>query len=444
VVTSGLSLAALWRAFAITEGHRIERAHETVNAELDYLAGRAPQGGPIPSPPSITWVGLRGGWIRGPQSVRALRDLPAAWRPELRRAAVACTAQRQPFISDTTLEEDTLVLAAKPTAAGFCAWSAFLIRPAPFLQLWRWITIALCVATGLLVASALWGAFAFQRDRKALQATLVALGKDLNAPVPTPRITGLSTIASGIQRMALDLRASREATEALQRELSQKERLAALGRVVAGVAHEVRNPLASIKLRLDLTATTGDLPEPARRAIDAASAEIARVDNLVNDLLLLAGKKMGPRHPVEMGALLRARSDALAPWAASRNVILHAEGEAIAEADPASVVRAVDNVLRNAIEASPAGAVVQARVALSNGSVEVSVEDRGPGVEPARVGELFEPFFTTKSDGTGLGLAISRAIARAHGGDLTYARAHDVTRFSLWLPRRGAVLGSAA
>jgi signal transduction histidine kinase len=68
-------------------------------------------------------------------------------------------------------------------------------------------------------------------------------------------------------------------------------------------------------------------------------------------------------------------------------------------------------------------------------AVEVRVEDHGPGVELTRQTELFEPFFTTKPDGSGLGLAISRAIARAHGGDLTYARAGDVTRFSLSLPR---------
>ena len=73
--------------------------------------------------------------------------------------------------------------------------------------------------------------------------------------------------------------------------------------------------------------------------------------------------------------------------------------------------------------------------ATSSDAVLVQIEDHGDGVEPARTAELFEPFFTTKAEGTGLGLAISRAIARAHGGDVTYARAGAVTRFSLSLPR---------
>ena len=85
------------------------------------------------------------------------------------------------------------------------------------------------------------------------------------------------------------------------------------------------------------------------------------------------------------------------------------------------------------------GARVRQRAAQrGRGLTARRVEDRGRGVEPARESELFEPFFTTKPEGTGLGLAISRAIARAHGGELTYARAGAVTRFSLSLPSRGA------
>ena len=74
---------------------------------------------------------------------------------------------------------------------------------------------------------------------------------------------------------------------------------------------------------------------------------------------------------------------------------------------------------------------MEVRVSAGQGGVKLRVEDRGAGVAPDRVPELFEPFFTTKSDGTGLGLAISRAIARQHGGELTYSRARDVTCFEL-------------
>src|SRR5262249_54327134 len=98
-----------------------------------------------------------------------------------------------------------------------------------------------------------------------------------------------------------------------------------------------------------------------------------------------------------------------------------------------SISRAVDNFLRNAVEASPKGGQVRTLVERRGGRVAVRVEDEGSGVDVSRAAELFEPFFTTKPEGTGLGLAISRAIARAHGGDATYAREKNVTRFELTL-----------
>jgi len=136
----------------------------------------------------------------------------------------------------------------------------------------------------------------------------------------------------------------------------------------------------------------------------------------------------------------------MTPWAAEKGVTLRAAGEGRVNADPDALGRAIDNLLRNAVEASKPGAVVVATVeegpcGLAQGagpqgasSLRIAVEDRGAGVAPTRAVELFEPFFTTKADGTGLGLAISRGIARAHGGDLTYARGAEVTRFELTLP----------
>ena len=104
------------------------------------------------------------------------------------------------------------------------------------------------------------------------------------------------------------------------------------------------------------------------------------------------------------------------------------------EVDPDAIARAMDNLLRNGVEASPQGAKVAIAVTGGDGAATVSVTDLGPGVAPAHSLELFEPFFTTKPDGTGLGLALSRAIARAHGGELQYHRDGNVTRLDLTIP----------
>jgi signal transduction histidine kinase len=443
-ITSALSLVALMRAVSMTEALRTERARDAIISELERLARLPPSPEALAATPATSFIGLRGGWLRGPGDVAGVTALPATWRAPLERATAGAAGRHERVLSETAFGPAKLVLAVEPAGAAGLAWTGYLIPPSAYLRPWRWITYGLAIATALLVATALWGAFSFRRSAAALHATLVALGKDLTTPVPRPRLADLTGIADGIRGMAAELLASREATERLLRELAQKERLAALGRVAAGVAHEVRNPLASIKLRLDLTAATHQLPPAAQGAVEAASQEIARLDRLVGDLLLVAGKKMGPRSSVDLGALVRARAEALGPWAAVQRVELRVVGEGTAVADAESIARAIDNVLRNAVDASPAGGTVTARVAEASESVEVHVDDAGRGVEPARVSELFEPFFTTKSEGTGLGLAISRAIARAHGGDLTYARLDEITRFALSLPRGEAARASGA
>jgi signal transduction histidine kinase len=452
VLTSALSLVALVRAVAsMSQTLRVDRAREAISEELDRLARLEPGAPALAGPPRTTYVGMRAGWLPRPEDAQKETALPAEWRAVLEQTAGTAAGERGYVITETVLGQATLLLAVRPARSGALAWIGYLVQPSAYFQPWRWISVALAAATALLVAIAVWVTLSLRRSTTSLHATLMALGKDLTTPVPRPRIAELTGIADGIRGLAAELLASREATERLSRELAQQERLAALGRVAAGIAHEVRNPLASIKLRLDLTATAHALPEPARRAVEAASHEIARLDRLVSDLLLVAGKKMGPRRSIDLGALLRARTEEIGPWAATQRVTVRVTseggGEGKVEVDAESLARAIDNLLRNAVEASPEGGHVEAGVTVTAEAVELRVEDRGRGIEPARARELFEPFFTTKAEGTGLGLAISRAIARAHGGDVVYLRtegapggetaggAEGVTRFSLMLPR---------
>ena len=433
-MTSVVSVIAIVRALSMTEAQRLERASDAVTGEVERLAKLAPSEGALATP-TTTYVGIRGGWLDGPEAAARLEGLPAPWRAPLADLLAEGRARGALVLARVPVGASTLVLGVAPGRGGRLAWSGFMLAPSSYLRPWRWIVPVLALATGLLVATSLWLAFSWRRSTAALNASLVALGKDLSSPVPPPRVAELTAIADGIRRMAADLQASREGTERLLRELAQKERLAALGRVAAGVAHEVRNPLASIKLRLDLAAASHALPPAEQESVAAASQEIARLDRLVSDLLLVAGKKMGPVSAVSLGALVRARVAALEPWASSLGIAVHSAGEGTASVDAESVARAIDNLVRNAVEASPGGAAVEIAVMESAAGVEVRVSDRGGGVPEARVSELFEPFFTTKADGTGLGLAISRSIARANGGDLVYARAAELTCFSLSLPR---------
>jgi signal transduction histidine kinase len=369
--------------------------------------------------------------------------MPEAWVESVRDLVRTSIDEGLRLEREVPIGNATLVLAARPAGfgagarspnlAGGAAWTGYLVRPLPSLQTWRWIVVLLSSATLLLFAAAVHALVTLKRGTAELHGSLTALAKDLDAPVPRPAVRELAAVADGIRELAQSLARAKQEEERLGNELEQQQRLAALGRVAAGVAHEVRNPLASIKLRLDLAAAGAILPPIVEGAIGHASSEIARLDRLVADLLVVSGRAVGSKTPASIGALVRARADALAPWAKERDVTFYVEGDARATIDADSLSRAVDNFLRNAVEASPKGGRVRAAVERRGAHVAVRVEDEGAGVSVARATELFEPFFTTKPDGTGLGLAISRAIARAHGGDATYAREGKVTRFELTL-----------
>ena len=137
------------------------------------------------------------------------------------------------------------------------------VRQPAFALAWRIIVIVLTVATSLLVATALQAVVSVQRGAASLNAALAALATDLSAPVPRPRLRELGEVGDGIAALAEALARAQVDKEHLGAELARKERLAALGRVAAGVAHEVRNPLASIKLRVEVR-DSGAGVDPAR------------------------------------------------------------------------------------------------------------------------------------------------------------------------------------
>jgi signal transduction histidine kinase len=167
--------------------------------------------------------------------------------------------------------------------------------------------------------------------------------------------------------------------------------------------------------------------------LEDIASEISRLDRLVSDLLVVSGRRSGPHTDVDLGELVNKRIALLAPWAKERGVIVAQEGSARASIDADALARAIDNLLRNAIEASKQGDRVDALVSTDSDLAKIQVVDRGEGVMQERATELFEPFFTTKPEGTGLGLALARAVATAHGGTLSYAREDDATKFTIAL-----------
>jgi signal transduction histidine kinase len=285
-------------------------------------------------------------------------------------------------------------------------------------------------ASLLLVLVTVDSLLTLRRGARDLESALLLLQDDLRAPVPRPRARELARIGDGLGRMAAHLATARENEASLTRRLEHEERLAALGRLVAGVAHEVRNPLTGIKLKLD-----GLARRPADGAthadIETCLAEVGRLDRLVSSLLSVARTAPEERRTLDLAATCDERAGQLAALASERRVTLQRQGSAAIDGSREVVVRVLDNVLRNAIEASPEDGRVAVVVGADPERPEVVVLDEGGGVPEARLGELFEPFFTQKPDGVGLGLFASRALMRAQGWDLLYERRGASTAFVL-------------
>ena len=287
--------------------------------------------------------------------------------------------------------------------------------------------------TAVLLGLTAHGAWVLRTSTASLHASLEALRKDLRAAVPEPRAFELAHVAAHLRTLASTLADAQERERALSRDVEEQKRLAGLGRLAAGVAHEVRNPLAGIKLRLDSMAQRS-LDARSRVDVEKSLREVARLDRLVRTLLLASQKRTPERAPFEAAAMIDERIALAVPLAVAGEVRVTREGNATILGEREELCRVLDNLVRNAIEASPAGACVLVRVRAEPAQALIEVIDRGAGVPTDRLSELFEPFFTTKGSGTGLGLVLARASVEAQGGSLQYERRDDRTHFSVSLP----------
>lgn len=355
------------------------------------------------------------------------------------RAAVERACASRAEHTRVPLPRDLLLVSTRPLEH-HVAWTILRLPPIRSAGegLGWGVTVAfLGLASLLLVLLAADALLALRRGAADLEAGLLRFQDDLRAQVPQPRTRELARIADGLRAMAAHLAEAQDRERALAHKLGHEQRLAGLGRVVAGVAHEVRNPLTGLKLKLDAMARRR-LDERTGADVATCLEEIARLDKLVSTLLLVARKAPSARTRVDLGRLVDARLQSVTALAAPRGVECLRRGEAELFGNEEDLARVLDNLLRNAIEASPDGATVEVRIEAAAGRVRVTVGDAGPGIPEARLGELFEPFFTLKPTGTGLGLFLSRAIAEAHGGGLDYERAGASTLFHLHLEQGDA------
>jgi len=237
-------------------------------------------------------------------------------------------------------------------------------------------------------------------------------------------------------------RLNRELVEK-QRQLVQAEKLATVGKMAAKVAHEIRNPLGSISLNLELLgdeliSATPEARQEGQHLIGAIQGQVEALNAVVEEYLRFARLPVPKPEPVSVRDLLREMLAFLREETAGRGIAVNLEVQKdipAVQADPRQLRQALLNLVRNACEVMPTGGTLTVTARIKADGIEIGVADTGSGIAPEDHPRIFEPFFTTKADGTGLGLAIVRQIALAHGGDLAFESAQGAgTTFTLRLP----------
>jgi signal transduction histidine kinase len=237
---------------------------------------------------------------------------------------------------------------------------------------------------------------------------------------------------------ALNLAGSRLAdtsdrAEQLARQVASGERLTAIGRVAAGVAHEIRNPIAAMRLKAE-NALLADAPRQ-KEALSMILGQIERLDRLLTRLLSLTERDPPRRQETSIRALVESCVRDHVELALAKGVTLDVQVAAqTANLDAEQIRRALDNLLLNAIEAAPRHSAILVSAQLNGSTLILAVHDEGAGPPSEIRGHLFEPFVTGRPEGTGLGLSLVREIANAHGGTARVVHEANGTSFEILIP----------
>jgi signal transduction histidine kinase len=228
--------------------------------------------------------------------------------------------------------------------------------------------------------------------------------------------------------------------------LRRRDRLAAMGELASTVAHEVRNPLNAIamsaqRLRREFFQGSPTPPGTDRdelsQLLGVVEAETGRIDHIVQQFLEFARPpKLTPRRSA-LGPEVSSVVDLARSLAESRGVSLDVDATGAGEAfvDPGQLRQALDNLIRNAIDATPAGGTVRVTARSGARGHFIDVVDTGKGIAPEDLPRIFDLYFTTKPDGTGVGLAVTQQIVSAHSGTIEVdSKPGEGTRMTIWLP----------
>lgn len=307
---------------------------------------------------------------------------------------------------------------------------------------WRGATLAAALAAVFQVTDIArkWDAHPYLANDQMLEFPIFAIAG---------LVSGLLSEQERTQRRELEMTKKRlevvldELSRSLE-EVKRSERLSAAGQLAAGLAHEIRNPLASLTGIAGLMKRGPVSPEQMQECIEIIGIETTRLNRLLSEFLQFARPRAPRIQPMDLWSVIEAAVTLARHTNASQNVALRFEpaGEPPEiEGDPELIKQVLLNLLLNAIEASPEAGQVRITAKVEGRQAVILIHDEGPGITPEAVSRVFDPFYTTKTSGTGLGLAVAKSIVQQHGGELTAQTAQRGGAFRLQLPlQQGAAV----
>lgn len=343
------------------------------------------------------------------------RHTPSEVQPHLpkQEAETLMTATTRPEVQHLPSGREALVLSLD------AEHDMIFIRepPAVLLTLWHPATVLALLAFWLFSAVLAW-----------------VIGRQVVGPVSglTRRLRGFFTEPhrplpetqrrDEIGGLARTLSQARDELLEERRRREQSERLALLGRVATGLAHEIKNPLASIQLHAQLV-ETADLAPDSQTSLRHLLAEVRVIESLVNQWLYLARPAAPRKQTMDPQALLQETVEMLAPQAEHADVTMllpstSPEPLPAVHGDRQRLQQVFRNILLNAIQAMPAGGQIRITLVLINDHIQISFQDEGPGFTAEALGHGAELFFSEKEGGMGVGLNVVQEIISAHHGKM--------------------------
>ena len=224
----------------------------------------------------------------------------------------------------------------------------------------------------------------------------------------------------------------------LEEKLQSSERMALLGQLAGGLAHELRNPLSAISGAIEILSTEAQQSDISYRLSRVATREIERLNLIVEDFLLLTSPvKVTNSKLVDLGQIVKDTINSFKSTVKREDIEIkiYVENGVLIEADSYRLKQVFWNLLDNSMDSMPSGGTIEIKCSVEKGKVNLSFSDEGEGIKEEDFSRVFDPFFTTKEIGTGLGLAIVQKVVEGYNGNISiYSSVGKGTKFVLSLP----------